>query len=733
MVSRGFTVGALTATRRTGRLAFEDADAQVAQIIAGPLAAAVHVAKVFEDKEKQARTLAILNETARAASGMLDPVALARVVTDKAGEMLGGHHATLSWFDAGDGLLHVVAETHPQPMTDATFPPGEGASGVAFESGQPVVVEDYQSWPNNHDWTARRGGKSVIAVPLFANDQPLGALSVHTDVQHRFSREDVQRLSLLAGQVASTMEAAGLHSQLARANEELTRVSNHKSRFLANMSHELRTPLNAILGFSELLLDDTREGGDQRKRQSYLGHIHNSGQHLLGLINEVLDLAKIESGQVELSRVPFHLAGTIAGAIETVEPLAGQKQIRISEEIEWADSVFADEAKVRQMLLNLLSNAIKFTPEGGRVTVGSRAENSMLFLSVSDTGVGIPMEDQRRIFDEFEQLESGKAMTHPGTGLGLALTRRLAELHGGRVWVESEPGQGSCFNVVLPLESPAAADGGKDEEIVVSGQADRPLVLVVEDNLAAAALLSNMLRRAGYRAHVVRDGREALEKAAELRPLAITLDVLLPGLDGWEVLRTLKSGPETRDIPVVVVSVVDNRSLGIALGADDYLVKPIGRQALLQALGRHVRRASRRARSLKVLVVDEDEETLNRLESELRPVCSVIRAQPGRGGVDLARKHRPDLVLLDLVGGEMTGLDVVAALKADPQTRDIPILGMTASVLSDADKARLNGRVDAILTKGEEASRHLFERLQLLKDRLAGDPGVPRVSGQARG
>jgi signal transduction histidine kinase/DNA-binding response OmpR family regulator len=732
MVSRGFTVGALTATRRTGRPAFEEADAQVAQIIAGPLAAAVHVAKVFEDKEKQARTLAILNETARAASGMLDPVALARVVTDKAGEMLGGHHATLSWFDGQDGLLHVVAETHQQPMTEAAFPPGEGATGVAFESGQPVVVEDYQSWPNNHDSAGRRGGKSVIAVPLLANDRPVGALSVHTEVQHRFSREDVQRLGLLAGQVAATMEAAGLHSQLARANEELTRVSNHKSRFLANMSHELRTPLNAILGFSELLLDDTREGVDQRKRQSYLGHIHNSGQHLLGLINEVLDLAKIESGQVELNRMPFHLGSTIAGAIETVEPLAGQKQIRISEEIEWGGSVFADEAKVRQMLLNLLSNAIKFTPEGGRVTVASRAETNMLFLSVSDTGVGIPLEDQRRIFDEFEQLESGRAMTHSGTGLGLALTRRLAELHGGRIWVDSEPGQGSCFNVVLPLDSAGVPEGGEEEEIVASVQDDRPLVLVVEDNLSAAALLSSMLRRAGYRVHVVRDGSEALEKAAELRPLAITLDVLLPGLDGWEVLRRLKSGPQTRDIPVVVVSVVDNRSLGITLGADDYLVKPIGRQALLQALGRHVRRRARgRARSLKVLLVDEDEETLDRLEAELRGSCSVIRAGRGREGVELAREHRPDLVLLDLVGGEMSGLEVVATLKSEPRTREIPILGMTASDLSEADKARLNGRVDAVLTKGEEASRHLLQRLRLLENRLAGDSGVQRVSSQS--
>ncbi len=731
MVSRGFTVGALTATRFGDRPAFEEADAQVAQIIAGPLAAAVHVAQVFEEKERQARTLAILNESARAASGLLDPVTLARVVTDKAGELLGGHHSTLSWFDASDGLLHVLAETHPQPMVEAAFPPGEGASGVAFESGHPVVVEDYQTWPNSHDWAVRRGGKSVVAVPLLAGDRPVGALSVHAEVQHRFSREDVQRLSLLAGQVAPTMQAAGLHSQLERTNEELTRVSNHKSRFLANMSHELRTPLNAILGFSELLLDEGHEVSDQRKRRSYLGHIHNSGKHLLGLINEVLDLAKIESGQVELNQVPFHLAGTIAGAIETVEPLAAQRRISITEELDWAGTVFADEAKVRQMLLNLLSNAIKFTPEDGRVTVGSRAENGMLFMSVSDTGVGVPLEDQRRIFDEFEQLESGKAMTHSGTGLGLALTRRLAELHGGRVWVESEPGQGSCFHVVLPLESrPLESD---EEGAAAGGPMDRPLVLVVEDNLAAAALLSNTLRRAGYRTSVVRDGREALLKAEELRPLAITLDVLLPGLDGWEVLRSLKAGAETRDIPVVVVSVVDNRSLGIALGADDYLVKPIDRQALLEALERHVRKATGRSKRLKVLIVDDQPQSLELLEAELRPGCSLLTARRGDEGVELARQHRPDLVLVDLVGDETRGFEAVAALKADPRTREIPILGMTAGGLSEADKARLNGRVEAILDRGDEGSQHLLQRLQQLHQRLVAEAGIHQAYGDARG
>jgi signal transduction histidine kinase len=617
MVSRSVTVGALAATRLAERPAFEEADAQVAQIIAGPLAAAVHVAHVFEEKEDQARTLAILNESGRAAAGMLDPVTLARVVVDKAVELLGGHHATLSWFEPGDGLLHVVAENHPRPVGEVAFGPGEGAAGIAFDTAQPVVVEDYQAWASAQDWAARRGARSVVAVPLLANDKPVGALSVQTETLHRFSEDDVQRLSLLAGQVAPTMQAASLHAQLSQANEELTRVSNHKSRFLANMSHELRTPLNAILGFSELLLDDGQRQADTpeaRKRSSYLSHIHNSGKHLLGLINEVLDLAKIEAGQVELNQAPFSLAGTIAAAIETVEPLADQKKIAIGQEVDWAGTVFADEAKVRQILLNLLSNAVKFTPEGGRVTVESRAESGMLFLSVADNGPGIPLEDQRRIFDEFEQLESGKAATHAGTGLGLALTRRLTELHSGRVWVESEPGTGSCFHVVLPLEpARAAEEEGEDQEPAAAGQAPPPLVLVVEDNLAAAALLSGTLRRAGYRSQVVRDGREAVAQARELRPLAIALDVLLPGGDG----------------------------------------------------------------------------------------------------------------------DQTAGFEVAAALKSDRRTRDIPVLGMTARELSEADRTRLDSRVEVLASNGGEGTSHLLERLKQLQAQGRHAPGK-RVSSQSR-
>ena len=252
-----------------------------------------------------------------------------------------------------------------------------------------------------------------------------------------------------------------------------------------------------------------------------------------------------------------------------------------------------------------------------------------------------------------------------------------------------------------------------------AGQAAPPLILVVEDNLAAATLLSGMLRRAGYRPHVVRDGRQAVAEARQLHPLAITLDLLLPELDGWEVLRQLKSTPETRDIPVVVVSVVDDRSLGIALGADDYLVKPVDRQALLDAVGRHARPAKPRSRAPRVLVVDSEEDALDRLDEELRPSFSVLKARRGRDGVEMARRHRPDLVLLDLVGDEMAGFEVAAALKSDARTRDIPVLGMTSGDLSEADKTRLNGCVDVIVAKGQDGTSHLLERLQTLQGQVA--------------
>jgi signal transduction histidine kinase/CheY-like chemotaxis protein len=498
------------------------------------------------------------------------------------------------------------------------------------------------------------------------------------------------------------------NQQLRQANDALARASRLKSEFLANMSHELRTPLNAIIGFSELLLDEPALDGpaddaDPAARALYLETIHSSGQHLLALINDILDLSKVEAGKMELQPEQFSLSEAIAQVLTTVRPLAAKKQIDLNADAAAVGEIVADPGKLKQILYNLLSNAIKFTPEGGRVTVTSANLGTDIRLTVADTGIGIAPEDQERIFDEFQQLDAGLARKFEGTGLGLALTKRFVALHGGRIWVESAPGQGSRFHVLIPRQSASLApeiatpSGGTSS---VSSD-ERPLVLIVEDDPQAANLLTVYLERGGYRTAVATDGEQALTAARELQPFALTLDILLPKLDGWEVLRALKLDTRTRDIPVVVISVVDDEPLATALGATDYFLKPVDRQALLDRLARYTFTTKLKEQPVRVLVVDDDPAALDLLDGMLRPTgFTILRADGGAVGIERARVEQPDLILLDLMMPVVSGFDVVAALKTEPTTRDIPILIITAKDLTAEDKRMLNGHVAAVLQKG---------------------------------
>ena len=540
---------------------------------------------VAAEKEQQARTLELLNQSASAASGVLDPAALERLLAQRTSILLGGADALVACYSAErDAFDVVVHEAAGGSLHDLSLGL-EGLFGETYRSGTPVVVRDYPSWPRAHPVGLRAGVHSMVAVPLVVGERRAGVLAALTRDERRLDEHDLQVLALLSAQAAPALEAARLHAelvtaheQLTRTNEELARANRHKGEFLASMSHELRTPLNAILGFSELVLDDEHVI-DPARRTSFVRHIHNSGKHLLTLINDILDLSKVDAGRMDLRPRTFDLTGTIGTAVSTVEPLADKKGIALSTDSPGSMMVQADEDKVRQILLNLLANAIKFTKEGGQVGVMAWREPGRMLMCVADNGIGIAPEDQERIFEEFEQLDTGE-YRRQGTGLGLALTKRLTELHGGRVWVESEPGVGSRFVVELP-------DGVADEQLEGAGQpADGRLVLVVEDDPGAATLLVDTLRRDGYRTAVVRDGARAADEAALLQPFAITLDVHLPGCDGWDVLRAIKSSERTRNIPLVVVSVVDERARGLALGADDYLVKPVDRGSLLAAITR---------------------------------------------------------------------------------------------------------------------------------------------------
>ena len=554
------------------------------------------------------------------------------------------------------------------------------------------------------------------------------SLPIHTGLPSRlvliagpftpiFGAEESSRVQQYALAMTAAFDRLSLIDELEATNARLQKANQHKSDFLANMSHELRTPLNSILGFSDLLIDATDGQFDDAARRRFLEQISSSGRHLLGLINDILDLSKIEAGQMVLRLETVALAEVVKQVLSTIEPLAAKKKIRIEADGASGGELLADAGKLKQMLLNLVSNAIKFTPEGGLVTIGAQRLPDAVEIFVSDTGIGIAESDRGRLFVEFQQLDTGVSRQQQGTGLGLALTKRFAELHGGEIRVVSQLGKGSVFTLKLPLRLPRAEQPAATPELLTAADVHdtRPLVLVVDDNLQAASLLARHLGRGGFRTEVAVTGIEAVRKARQLQPVAITLDILLPGIDGWEVLTELKNDAATRDIPVVVVSVVDNPELGRALGAVDYFVKPVDGKALLQRLGRYTFTSKVQSEDIRILVIDDEPANLEWLEGVLKSAgFTVISAHGGREGIKLAKSKKPHLVLLDLMMPEVSGFDVVAALRAEDSTRSIPIMILTGKDLTDDDKGQLNGHVAAIRSRGSMGSIELLDWLQRL-------------------
>jgi signal transduction histidine kinase/CheY-like chemotaxis protein len=530
-----------------------------------------------------------------------------------------------------------------------------------------------------------------------------------------FGDDELNRVQQFMSAVATALDRQRLIHSLRETNSRLDKANKYKSVFLANMSHELRTPLNAIIGFSELLIDARLGQFDGATRERFLEQIHSSGKHLLALINDILDLSKIEAGQMELRLEMTSVADVIGDVERTVEPLAKQKEIAIDWQAGPPRKALVDAGKLKQMVLNLVSNAIKFTPEGGHVVVAVGWRDDRCEIAVTDSGIGIAQEDQARIFEEFQQVDSGAGRAQQGTGLGLTLTRRFAHLHDGEVSVRSEIGKGSTFTLSLPVRrsEPTAGETEKDGVLFHMPRPSGPIVLVVEDNLSAAELVAHNLAKGGFQTTVATNGRDALAKAKELKPLAITLDVMLPELDGWEVLSRLKRDPETADIPVVIVSVIDNAELGIALGALDYFVKPVEADALVRCVSRYNFRRRNGHDECRVLVVDDERANRDLLRGVLEPVgFDVILAGGGQEALQLAEDAPPDLVLLDLMMPGVSGFDVVERLRDNAATKAIPIIVLTAKDLSEDDKAQLNGRVSRILARRSTGAADVLSQLQ---------------------
>jgi signal transduction histidine kinase/DNA-binding response OmpR family regulator len=539
----------------------------------------------------------------------------------------------------------------------------------------------------------------------------------------RLQQEQEQKVDQL---VALTQDLDQGTRALAEANIQIRDADRMKSQFLANMSHELRTPLNAIIGFSEILLDRL-VGEIPTKYVKFLHNIHTSGQHLLGIINDILDLSKVEAGKMDVHPESFRLASAIEGVLNVMHGLASKR--RITFEVEAPDSlppVATDPAKFKQILYNLLTNAVKFSQERSTVLVSARhleaAESPLgveaFAVSVTDSGIGIAAADQEVIFHEFQQADGSATRQFGGTGLGLALVKKFVELQGGIVTLDSDVGRGSTFTVTLPLKAhsiarPVAPLPGPLEALLPGDNR----ILVVEDDLVAYQSLSRSLSEAGYLPIRARHGEEALALARMLRPTAITLDLALPGISGWDVLKQLKGEPATKTIPVVIISMMDNRELGLTLGADDYFVKPVDRQQLVARLS-EIAPPREPSRKPRLLVVDDDPAIHEFLESELSPLGYALdHALGGAEGLDHAIRTKPDAIVLDLMMPDLTGFEVAAALKERHDTAHVPIIVLTAKDVSDEERARLHGKIAALVPKGRAASTRLVETIRDLESR----------------
>jgi signal transduction histidine kinase/CheY-like chemotaxis protein len=511
---------------------------------------------------------------------------------------------------------------------------------------------------------------------------------------------------LEAEESRKVQELTRLSEELAQANRRIQEADRLKSQFLANMSHELRTPMNSIIGFSEILVERL-DGTIDPKHLNFLRHIHDSGQHLLGIINDVLDLSKIEAGKMEIYPEFFSIAPVVDSVCSMMRGMA-KSQPKFEVDIP-ADlpQIETDLAKFKQVLFNLLSNAVKFSPAGSTITLRARCERDEIRVTVRDEGIGIDPMHHEMIFQEFRQVDGTVRREFGGTGLGLALVKKFIELQGGRIGVESAAGQGSTFAFSLPVRTRAAVVSRPLEFVAPDTHTDR--VLVVEDDANAYELIASALGSAGYLSVRARHGDEALKLAREARPVAVTLDLVLPGLDGWEVLKRLKSDPLTRELPVVIISIVDNRELGMALGADDYFMKPVDRDRLLQRLGSITARTAKP----RLLLIDDDPTVHSLLDEELtRLGYSLVSALSGDDGLHAAQTTAPDVIILDLMMPGMTGFDVAKSLKEDPRTAAIPILVLTSKEISNEDRETLHMKVATFVQKGKSAREQLVREIR---------------------
>ncbi len=689
-----------------------------------------------------AKRLALLHEIDKAVIGAETPVAIAEPAITRLRDLLGVPRAIVNLFDLEKNeaeWLVAVGRRRAHTQPGLRFSMAYMGDVASMRRGELQTLTTAHLPPGAEvDALLGSGVDAYIVVPMLANGELIGGVSFG-GAAAEFSDEQLAIAREVATQLAIAISHARLHEDVKRHAEELERrvrartVELHatnarlereiterrraqidadranrlKSEFLANMSHELRTPLNAIIGFTELIHDGLVAPGSPEFKE-FVGDILSSGRHLLQLINDVLDLSKVEAGRLEFHPEPVDLRVLVSELLAIMRTTAAAKEIRVESEVAAIEDVVIDPARFKQILYNYLSNALKFTPQGGRVAVRIVQHDDERFrLEVEDSGIGIAAEDVERLFVEFQQLEGGVAKRHEGTGLGLALTKRLAQAQGGTVGVTSTVGAGSTFHATLPLRASVPAVTTIEIDAV---DASAPMILVVEDSDRDREALCATLAAAGYSVESATTGAQAIARCRERAFDAITLDLLLPDMSGLEALRDIRASTVNRDVPVIVVTVVTERGAIAGYTVHDLLAKPLDRRALVESL----ERANIAARSAgKVLVVDDDAASLRLMAAALSQLGYSAHCAPnGDEAIRIAQATPPIAVVLDLIMPSMTGFEFLERFRALPDCRGLPVLVWTVKDLTAGERARLQSSVQGVLSKGRGGINALIDDLR---------------------
>jgi PAS domain S-box-containing protein len=624
-------------------------------------------------------------------------------------ERFGYYHAAIFIIDESgfNAYLQEATGAAGQKLKERNhyLPVGSKSTvGEATRSGEVVVVNNTALASLHKPNPLLPETKAETAIPLRISNRIIGALDIQSTEIDAFSEDDIAILQLLTDQIAVGIDNARSYNMAQQAVEEMREVDRLKSQFLANMSHELRTPLNSIIGFARVIIKGI-DGPTTDLQQQDLTAIFNSGQHLLGLINDILDLSRIEAGKMELTFDDVNIADLVSSVMSTAAGLVKDKSIKLKPEMaEGLPLVRADAMRVRQVLINFLSNAAKFTEEGEIVVKAYQEQldngQPAVTITVTDTGPGIAEEDQAKLFQPFSQVDASLTRKVGGSGLGLSICHHLIQMHNGRIGVNSAPGKGSTFYFSIPVAQ------GKSQDEQESGR----VILAIDDDPQIISLYERYLEPKGFQVIGLSDPAKAKERVKELKPFAVTLDIMMPGYDGWQVLTDLKSSSETREVPVVVCSIVEDEEKGFSLGAADYLVKPVLEEDLLSALDRLNGDGSIR----EVLVIDDDPNDLRLLGKMLAEQgrYKAILAEGGPAGWNSIKSKSPHAIVLDLFMPEMDGFTILEQLRKDEKLRDIPVIVITGADLTSEQQKQLDSLGQRLLQKSSLREKDLISIIE---------------------